>query len=118
MIYDAPCSLPGASFAHLPGLEDVGFVPRGEAPAQIPGAKISVCHGAGGVSPPPAPSSCRTRHLRAEQSETVCSAPTRTCRYATAAAAPHGLSEVTPPARPATAALKSAQALVPPVSAV
>jgi hypothetical protein len=49
MIYDAPCSLPGASFAHLPiyGLEDLGFVPRGEAsafiaernttPAQIPG---------------------------------------------------------------------------------
>ncbi|MGB9649021.1 MAG: hypothetical protein WCB44_28495 [Stellaceae bacterium] len=32
MIYDAPCSLPGASFAHLPiyGLEDLGFVPRGE----------------------------------------------------------------------------------------
>jgi hypothetical protein len=30
MIYDAPCSLPGASFAHLPiyGLEDLGFVPR------------------------------------------------------------------------------------------
>jgi hypothetical protein len=27
MIYDAPCSLPGASFAHLPiyGLEDLGF---------------------------------------------------------------------------------------------
>jgi len=99
MIYDAPCSLPGASFAHLPiyGLEDLGFVPRGEAgafiaehntapggklplntnggglsymhsgmygmyalqesvrqmrgiaPAQIPGAKISVCHGVGGM---------------------------------------------------------------------
>jgi len=33
MIYDAPCSLPGASFAHLPiyGFEDLGFVPRGEA---------------------------------------------------------------------------------------
>jgi acetyl-CoA acetyltransferase len=33
MIYDAPCSLPGAGFAHLPiyGLEDLGFVPRGEA---------------------------------------------------------------------------------------
>jgi acetyl-CoA acetyltransferase len=94
-----PCSLPGASFAHLPiyGLEDLGFVPRGEAgafiaerntapggklplntnggglsymhsgmygmyalqesvrqmrgtaPAQIPGAKISVCHGVGGM---------------------------------------------------------------------
>jgi acetyl-CoA acetyltransferase len=119
MIYDAPCSLPGASFAHPPiyGLEDLGFVPRGEAgrfvaerntapgvpgtahrptdevrglkshgrpgiplnanggglsymhsgmygmyalqesacqmrdtaPAQIPDAKISVCHGAGGM---------------------------------------------------------------------
>jgi len=109
MIYDAPGSLPGASFAHLPiyGLEDLGFVPRGEAgafiaerntaprvpgtarragrpgiprnangggrsymhsgmygmyalqesvrqmrgtaPAQIPGAKISVCHGVGGM---------------------------------------------------------------------
>jgi hypothetical protein len=32
-----PCSLPGASFAHLPiyGLEDLGFVPRGEADAFI-----------------------------------------------------------------------------------
>jgi acetyl-CoA acetyltransferase len=99
MIYDAPCSLPGASFAHLPiyGLEALGFFPRGEAgafiaerntapggrlplntnggglsymhsgmygmyalqesarqmrgtaPAQIPGAKISVCHGVGGM---------------------------------------------------------------------
>jgi acetyl-CoA acetyltransferase len=99
MIYDAPCSLPGASFAHLPiyGLEDLGFVPRGAAgafiaghntapgaklplntnggglsymhsgmygmyalqesvrqmrgtaPAQIEGAKISVCHGVGGM---------------------------------------------------------------------
>jgi acetyl-CoA acetyltransferase len=37
MIYDAPCSLPGASFAHLPiyGPEDLGFVPRGEAGAFI-----------------------------------------------------------------------------------
>jgi hypothetical protein len=61
MIYDAPCSLPGASFAHLPiyGLEDLGFVPRGEAgafiaernsaPAQIPDAKIYVCHGVSGM---------------------------------------------------------------------
>ena len=99
MIYDAPCSLPGASFAHLPvyGLEDPGFVPRGEAgafiaerntapggklplntnggglsymhsgrygmyalqesvrqmrgtaPAQVEGAKVSVCHGVGGM---------------------------------------------------------------------
>jgi thiolase-like protein len=48
MIYDAPCSLPGASFAHLPiyGLEDLGFVPRGEAGAFIaerntaPGGKL------------------------------------------------------------------------------
>jgi acetyl-CoA acetyltransferase len=48
MIYDAPCSLPGASFAHLPiyGLEDVGFVPRVEAGAFIaerntaPGGKL------------------------------------------------------------------------------
>jgi acetyl-CoA acetyltransferase len=96
MIYDSPCSLAGASFAHLPiyGLEDLGFVPRGEAGAfiaerntapggklplntnggglsymhsgmyalqesvrqmrgtaraQIPGARISVCHGVGGM---------------------------------------------------------------------
>jgi acetyl-CoA acetyltransferase len=96
MIYDAPCSQPGASFAHLQiyGLEDLGFVPHGEAgafiaerntapggrlpldtnggglsfmhcgmyalqesvrqmcgtaPAQISGAKISVCHGVGGM---------------------------------------------------------------------
>jgi acetyl-CoA acetyltransferase len=99
MIYDAPCSPPGASFAHLPiyGLQDLDFVPRGEAgafiaerdtapggklpfntnggglsymhsgmygmyalqesvrqmrgtaPAQVPGAKISVCHGVGGM---------------------------------------------------------------------
>jgi acetyl-CoA acetyltransferase len=99
MIYDAPCPLPGASFAHLPiyGLEDLGFVARGEAgafiaehntapggklplntnggdlsymhpamygmyaaqesvrqmrgtaPAQIPGARISVCRGVGGM---------------------------------------------------------------------
>jgi acetyl-CoA acetyltransferase len=91
--------MPGASFAHLPiyGIEDLGFVPRGEAgafiaerntalggklplsmngggpyymhsgiygmyalqesvrqmrgtaPAQIPGAKISVCRGVGGM---------------------------------------------------------------------
>jgi hypothetical protein len=37
MICDAPCSLPGASFAHRPiyGLEDLTFVPRGEAGAFI-----------------------------------------------------------------------------------
>jgi acetyl-CoA acetyltransferase len=57
MIYDAPCSLPGASFAHLPiyGLEDLGFVGRGEAGAFIaerntgPGGKLPVCHGVGGM---------------------------------------------------------------------
>ena len=88
MIYDAPCSLPGASFAHLPifGLEDLvpGMARRPTAargsrstpvaavfhtcipactacvagerapdarhrPRQIPGAKISVCHGVGGM---------------------------------------------------------------------
>jgi len=86
MIYDARCSLPGASFAHLPiyGLEDWALCRRarrqiaaqhqwrrpllhafghvryvraaGErAPdarhrtAQIPDAKISVCHGVGGM---------------------------------------------------------------------
>jgi acetyl-CoA acetyltransferase len=99
MIYDARCSLPGASFAHLPiyGLEDLGFVSKGEAgafiaerntapggklplntnggglsymhsgmygmyalqenvrqmrviaPAQIEGAKVSLCHGVGGM---------------------------------------------------------------------
>jgi hypothetical protein len=37
MIYEAPCSLPGASFAHPPiyGLEDLGPVPRGETGAFI-----------------------------------------------------------------------------------
>jgi hypothetical protein len=113
MIYDAPCSLPGASFAHLPiyGLEDLGFVPRGEvgafiaerntapgenlklplnanggglsymhsgmyalqesvrqmrgtAPAQIPGAKISVCHGVGGMFAASERSPCRTSRRR------------------------------------------------------
>ena len=96
MIYVAPCSLPGASFAHLPiyGLEDIGFVGRSEggpfiaerhtasggklplntnggglsymhsgmyalqesvrqmrgiAPAQVAGAKVSVCHSVGGM---------------------------------------------------------------------
>jgi hypothetical protein len=96
MIYDAPCSLPGASFAHLPihgprgsrlcatrrgrlafiagrntapggklplntnggGLSYMhsGMYPlqesgqmRGTAPAQIPDAKVSVCHGVGGM---------------------------------------------------------------------
>ena len=43
MIYDA--------FAHLPicGLEDLGFVGRGTAPAQVPGARVSVAHGVGGM---------------------------------------------------------------------
>ena len=38
MIYDAPCSLPRASFAHLPiyGLEDLGFVPRGDGQELAP----------------------------------------------------------------------------------
>jgi acetyl-CoA acetyltransferase len=37
MIDDAPCSQPGTSFAHLPiyRLEDLSFVPRGEAGAFI-----------------------------------------------------------------------------------
>ena len=58
MIYDAPCSLPGASFAHLPiyGLEDLGFVPRGEAGAFIternaaPGGKLPLNTNGGGPS--------------------------------------------------------------------
>jgi hypothetical protein len=68
MIYDAPCSLPGASFAHLPlntnggrlsymhsgmygmyALQESVRQMRGTAPAQIPGARISVCHGVGGM---------------------------------------------------------------------
>jgi hypothetical protein len=48
----------------------------------------------------------------------IYSAPCKARRYATAAAAPQGLSDVIPPARPETVALKSCQALVPPVSAV
>jgi acetyl-CoA acetyltransferase len=58
MIYDAPCSLPGASFAHLPiyGLEDLGFVPRGEAGAFIaehntaPGGRLPLNTNGGGLS--------------------------------------------------------------------
>jgi acetyl-CoA acetyltransferase len=58
MIYDAPCSLPGASFAHLPiyGLEDLCFVPRGEAGAFIaarntaPGGKLPLNTNGGGLS--------------------------------------------------------------------
>jgi acetyl-CoA acetyltransferase len=44
-----PGSLPGASFAHLPiyGLEDLGFVPRGEA-----GAFIAARNTASGGRPP------------------------------------------------------------------
>jgi acetyl-CoA acetyltransferase len=57
-IYDAPCSLPGASFAHLAiyGLEDLGFVPRGEAGAFIaerntaPGGKLPLNTNGGGLS--------------------------------------------------------------------
>jgi hypothetical protein len=56
MIYDAPCSLPGASFAHLPiyGLEDLGFVPRGGAGRFIaerntaPGGKLPLNTSGGG----------------------------------------------------------------------
>jgi acetyl-CoA acetyltransferase len=58
MIYDAPCSLPGASFAHLPiyGLEDLGFVPRGEAGTFIaerntaPGGRLPLNTNGGGLS--------------------------------------------------------------------
>ena len=58
MIYDAPCSLPGASFAHLPiyGLEDLGFGTRGEAGAFIaerntaPGGRLQLNTNAGGLS--------------------------------------------------------------------
>src|SRR6201981_1423839 len=58
MIYDAPCSRPGASFAHLPiyGLEDLVFVPRGEAGAFIaerntaPGGKLPLNTNGGGLS--------------------------------------------------------------------
>jgi len=113
MIYDAPCSLPGACFAHLPiyGLEDLvpgtarrptGLCPwaegprppgdpaqhqwrrpllhafghvrhvrtesvrqmRGTAPAQIPDARISVCHGVGGMFAASGRSSCQTSRLK------------------------------------------------------
>jgi acetyl-CoA acetyltransferase len=58
MIYDAPCSLPGVSFAHLPiyGLEDLGCVPRDEAGAFIaardtaPGGKLPLNTNGGGLS--------------------------------------------------------------------
>jgi hypothetical protein len=58
MIYDSPCSLAGASFAHLPiyGLEDLGFVPRGEAGAFIadrntaPAGKLPLNTNGGGLS--------------------------------------------------------------------
>src|ERR1700731_3963824 len=58
MIHDAPCSLPGASFPPLPiyGLEDLGFVPRGEAGAFIsdrntaPGGKLPHNTNGGGLS--------------------------------------------------------------------
>jgi acetyl-CoA acetyltransferase len=53
-----PCSQPGASFAHLPiyGLEDLGFVPRGEAGAFIaerniaPGGRLPLNTNGGGLS--------------------------------------------------------------------
>ena len=58
MIYDAPCSLPGASFTHLPiyGLEDLGFVGRSEAGAFIAerntasGGKLPLDTNGGGLS--------------------------------------------------------------------
>jgi hypothetical protein len=48
-IYDAPCSLPGASSARLPiyGLEDLGFVGRGEAG---PGGKLPLNTNSGDLS--------------------------------------------------------------------
>jgi acetyl-CoA acetyltransferase len=64
MIYDA--------FAHLPiyGLEDLGFVPRGEAgafiaerntaPPRSPMPRSRSAMASAACSPPPAPSSCRT----------------------------------------------------------
>jgi hypothetical protein len=52
---------------------------RGIAPAQIPDAKISVCHGVAACSPPPARSSCRTSwrksRWRKRYSWPACSAP-------------------------------------------
>ena len=58
MIYDAPCSLPGASVAHLPiyGLKDLGFVGRGEGGPFIaerhtaPGGKLPLNTNGGGLS--------------------------------------------------------------------
>jgi len=58
MIYDAHCSLPGASFAHLPiySLEDLGFVPRGKAGPFIaehntaPDGKLPLNTNGGGLS--------------------------------------------------------------------
>jgi acetyl-CoA acetyltransferase len=58
MIYGAPCMQPGASFAHLPiyGLEDLGFVPRGEAGPFIaerntaPGGRLPLNTNGGGLS--------------------------------------------------------------------
>ena len=55
---DAPCSVPAASFAHLPikGLEDLGFVPRGKAGRPIarrnaaPGGKLPLNTNGGGLS--------------------------------------------------------------------
>ena len=71
MIHDAPCSQPGASFAHLPiyGLEDLGFVTRGEAGAFIadrntaPGSKLPLNTNGGGLSY----SIPAVRHVRASR---------------------------------------------------
>src|SRR5689334_16389749 len=61
MIYDAPCSLPGASLAPLPiyGLEDFSFVPRGAA--QISGGRFQSPTVSAVCSPPPIRSLCRMR---------------------------------------------------------
>jgi acetyl-CoA acetyltransferase len=58
MIYGAPYSQPGASFAYMPiyGLEDLGLVPRGEADAFIaqhntaPGGRLPLNTNGGGPS--------------------------------------------------------------------
>jgi hypothetical protein len=44
---------------------------RGIAPAQIPDAQISVCHGVGGMFAPPARSSCRMRCRKEFTAQTV-----------------------------------------------
>jgi hypothetical protein len=80
MIYDAPCSLPGAKLRALPiyGLEDLGFVPRGEAGAFIadrntaPGGKLPLNTNGGGLSYMP---TAATRILHHRPTATVNSMP-------------------------------------------